>query len=299
MVSGIVRSLLNILLDWLLIFGQFGLPQLGLAGAALATVIADVTGLVVLAILLLVNRQVAARPDRDAWRSLAPAHYGEVVRMGLPTSLEDMLWNIGNLFLISYLNRLDPLAAAVYGIVFTIEILPIVMFMSLGQGTTILAGRAKGAGDSRRIRAAVVTAQVAAWIASGLTVLVFLGFGQALAGVFTSDSKVLERVLPILLVSCLTFFPRSVNFMAGSGIRGFGDTRWMLTTQVFGTVFIVALGHLLILDLGYGVIGLFVAMCIDELVRAVANGVRFTRLIRSAIPAEVASVGDRAMVEET
>jgi Na+-driven multidrug efflux pump len=101
-----------------------------------------------------------------------------------------------------------------------------------------------------------MTSQAAAWAVSALIAVAF-------------------AAAPILLVSCLTFLPRSVNFMAGSGIRGLGNTAWMFWTQVFGTVFIVSLGRLLIFAAGLGVKGLFIAMLADEGVRSLVNSIRF------------------------
>lgn len=281
MYAGALRSGLNILLDWLLIFGSLGFPRLGMRGAALASVLSDLAGLILLAGFLAAGREVAARPRlRDALASRLSS-YAPIVRMGVPTSLEDLLWNLGNLMLISFLNALDPLATAVYSLVFTIEILPIVVFMALGQTTTVLAGRAKGSGDLGQARQAALKAQGAAWATSLAIAGLFIAFPRAIVGVFTSDAALAARTVPILLVSCFTFIPRSVNFMAGSGIRGLGDTRWMLMTQVAGTAFLVCLGRVLIFAPSLGVIGLFLAMLADEGLRSVVNGSRFFALLRS------------------
>jgi multidrug resistance protein, MATE family len=279
MYSGALRSGLNILLDWLLIFGNLGFPAMGVRGAALASVISDLCGLALLVALLAKDRGLAARPSLRATLRSPLSSYWPVVRMGVPTSLEDLLWNLGNLALISFLNALDPLAVAVYSLVFTIEILPIVVFMALGQTTTVLTGRAEGAGEVGRGRQAALKAQAAAWAVSVAVAAAFAFLPREIVGAFTTDAQLASRTVPILLVSCFTLFPRSVNFMAGSGIRGMGDTKWMLATQVAGTVFIVALGRTLIFAPGLGVIGLFVAMLADEGLRSVVNGARFFRLL--------------------
>lgn len=280
MYAGALRSGLNILVDWLLIFGSLGFPRLSFMGAAVAAVVSDLAGVILLSILLFRNRRLPARPGRALIFAAPLSTYREVVRMGFPTSFEELSWNLGNLVLIRFLNMLDPLATAVYSLVFTIEILPIVVFMSLGQTTTVLVGRAKGAVDFRRAKGAAMTAQAAAWIASAALVVVFATVPSQLVGIFTRDTGIIARAAPILLVSCFTFFPRSANFMTGSGIRGLGNTRWMLVTQLFGTLFIVSLGGVLIFTARLGVIGLFIAMLADEGVRAAANSVRFFRDVK-------------------
>jgi multidrug resistance protein, MATE family len=281
MYAGALRSGLNILVDWLLIFGSLGFPRLSFLGAAVATVVSDLAGVLLLSVLLLRARALPGRPNRASILSAPLSTYGDVVRMGFPTSFEELLWNVGNLFLIRFLNMLDPLATAVYSLVFTIEILPIVVFMSLGQTTTVLVGKARGAMDFRRARGAALTAQTAAWVASAVLVVVFATVPTELVGIFTGDPSIIARAAPILLVSCFTFFPRSANFMTGSAIRGLGNTRWMLGTQLFGTVFLVCLGGILIFSARLGVLGLFIAMLADEAIRAAANTARFFTSVRA------------------
>jgi MATE family multidrug resistance protein len=280
MYAGALRSGMNVLLDWLLIFGSLGFPRLGILGAATATVISDLAGAILLGAILYGGRGVAARPDFRSVRRAPIGDYGRIIRMGIPTSLEELTWNLGNLVLIRFLNMLDPFATAVYSLVFSIEILPIVAFMSLAQTTTVLVGRATGAGNMRRALGAAVTAQAAAWTVSAVLVVVFAAAPRALVGIFTPDAGIIGRAAPILLISCFTFFPRSMNFMAGSSIRGLGRTRWMLGTQICGTVFIIAAGWVLIFGAGLGVLGLFVAMLADETLRAAANTVRFFAGVR-------------------
>ena len=286
MISGAVRSLLNVVLDAVLIFGLLGFPAMGLLGAATATVLADLVGLGVLVLIFLRKPDLEARPTLATWKALVPRQYGSIVRMGLPTSLEDLLWNAGNLVLIAFMNALDPLATAVYSIVFTIEMLAIIAFVSLSQATMSLVGRAKGAGEFSRIRGLALTSQAAAWVVSGVLALLYLLIPNLLVGIFTSDTAMIARTSPILLVSTLMLFPKAMNFMQGAGIRGLGDTKWMLGTQIFGTVFLVALGYLLIFVFHWGVTGLFIAMCIDEGVRAIVNGLHFRRISRVRVSDE-------------
>jgi Na+-driven multidrug efflux pump len=288
MYSGATRSGLNILLDWLLIFGSRGFPRLGFEGAAVASALSDLVGALVLGALLISDRRIEARPEIGSVLAAPITEYRKIVRFGIPTSLEELLWNVGNLFLIRFLNMLDPLATAVYSLVFTIEILPIVMFMSLGQTTTVLVGKAKGGGNYRRAKGAALTAQAAAWTASTFLVLLFAAIPAVLIGIFTRDTAVITRAAPILIVSYFTFFPRPVNFMAGRGIRGLGNTKWILGTQIFGTIFVVSLGAVLIFPAGLGVIGLFLAMLADEAVRSAVNSIRFFRSVRAGIPAGAA-----------
>ena len=82
MISGIVRSGLNIILDWILIFGHLGMPKMGIQGAALATTIAEIIGTIVLFVMIL---KPGVIPFRITWKKTLKAPlslYGKVFRKG-------------------------------------------------------------------------------------------------------------------------------------------------------------------------------------------------------------------------
>ena len=82
------------------------------------------------------------------------------VRLGINTALEDTAWNLGNLALIRILNSIDEMAAGIYSIVFSIEILVVVVIGAIGNGTLTLSGEAKGKGDIRQIKGVCLTAYI-------------------------------------------------------------------------------------------------------------------------------------------
>lgn len=83
--------------------------------------------------------------------------------------------------------------------------------------------------------------------------------------------------MPHLVFISRILFPKAVNNVIGLCIRGMGDTRWMLKTQVFGTVFMVSCGYWLILHQGLGLRGIFITLLADEALRGAANLLRFLR----------------------
>jgi len=74
---------------------------------------------------------------------------------------------------------------------------------------------------------------------------------------------------------CITMFPRSINNVIGLGIRGMGDTRWMLYGQILGTVLVITLSYVLIFIANLGLWGIFITLLVDETVRGFINLLRF------------------------
>lgn len=276
-VAGAIKAGLNVALDWLLIFGNLGFPRLELVGAAIATVVSTVIadGYLLAAVL---------RPNREGWglrlREIARpslAVFRRVTSLGVPASIESFLWFVGMLAILRILNGIDALAAGMFALVFLIEVVPAMMYDSVGRATTTLIGEQTGMGDREGARRVGWACLRYVFILSGAVALVFLFFPKEILSLFTRDRSVVDATALYLSIAAFTLFPRSGNIVIGSGIRGLGDTPWMLLTQIFGTLFVVALAATLVIAARLGLAGIFIALAADEAIRFVMNGLRFGR----------------------
>jgi Na+-driven multidrug efflux pump len=78
-----------------------------------------------------------------------------------------------------------------------------------------------------------------------------------------------------LLMRGITMIPKSLNVVVGSGNRANGDVKWMLFTQIIGSVFVVVAGYSLIYGFKLGVFSIYLTLFLDELIRAILNTIRF------------------------
>lgn len=276
MVTGILGNAVNILLDWLLIFGNWGFPTLGMEGAAAATVIAN--GISTALAVLFVLRSPRMPVKLNLLRSLSSqlGHYRKVLALGIPSGLEYGLWNIANLILVSFLNRLDMMAAGIYTLVFSVESVPMLIYMGLANAGLTLVGQEVGARDIRKAKQAGFLCLGFSVAICAVVAVLFYGIPGQLLGLFTNDVSIVETSVPFLRFVSWILFPKAVNNVIGLCIRGMGDTRWMLFTQIFGTVFMITAGYLLILKTSLGLWGVFVTLLADETLRAGANLLRFS-----------------------
>ena len=267
---GIIRAGLNILLDWVLIFGRFGLPELGIEGAAIATTIAEFGGCL-FAFIVITNKPLKTKPSFKSILAAPAKPFISSVGLGINAGLEDLAWNLGNLIIIRILNSIDVKAAGIYSIVFSIEVLAVVVIGAIGSGTMTLSGEAKGSGDIRQFSG---VCKIAYLLCAGVAVFVLiicLIFPENILSLFTKDREIITGCGIYLLLVCLNLFGKSGNIIIGSGIRGSGNTRWMFFTQIFGTFFVVGCACLFVYALGFGMTGVFLAVIADEAVRAVIN----------------------------
>ena len=202
----------------------------------------------------------------------------EIYKAGLPTACEDLLWNLGNLCIIRILNTIDERAAGIYSMVFTVEILFVVVIGAIGSGTLTLTGEATGAKDMKLYLNVVKTAVKWSFLVAVFALIFVSIFPRLTLSLFTTDKEVIEMSVIYLILVAVNLFGKSGNIIIGNGIRGYGDTKWMFFTQVLGTVGVVGLACLCVFVFKLGMLGVFIAVLCDEAIRVVINSIRFLKI---------------------
>lgn len=275
-VSAIIRSGVNIFLDWVLIFGKFGFPRMGIECAALATLIADIAGLCYF-LPAAFSKKLLCRLSSASIKQAQFAKFKSVVAIGIPAGLEDLLWNVGNILLIRLCNSISPLAAGIYSLVFSVSMIPALAFMALGSASTTLSGIKTGEKNTGHIRTIIRTSLLMSSIVAAVFMVLFCTVPDFFSRIFTSDLSVIDQSRNIFIISAFILLPKAGNMIFGGGIRGMGKTRWMLYTQICGTVFVVIAGYLMVVVFKTGLAGVFTAMLLDELIRVIMNRVYFRK----------------------
>lgn len=279
-VYGIIRSGINIILDYVLIFGKFGLPALGIQGAAIGTVIAEYLGAIYIAFVFFRSNRLVTRPT---WMEVKTSHvrsFLHAAKLGINIALEDFAWNIGNLILIRILNSINEYAAGIYTIIFSVEVLAVVIIGAIGSGTMTLTSEATGKNDLSQYKG---TAICAYGICALVTILIIIGaiaFPDEILSLFTSDTDVITSSGIYLILIGFNLFSKSVNIIVGNAIRGSGNTKWMLYTQMFGTVWLVCVASFFVFVCKLGILGVFLAVMADEGVRALINLWKYLRIVK-------------------
>lgn len=275
---GIIRSLLNVILDWALIYGNLGCPAMGIAGAALATTIAEIIGGLVFVIIVIKKKNLISKPDFSSIIKAPARPFYNSAKLGINTAAEDFLWNFGNLAILRILNSINDQAAGIWNIILTVEILAVVIIGAIGGGAMTVSGEATGSQDFRIFRKSIGTSYSWSAIVSGVTLVLAILFPRQILEIFTSDQGIISSSTVFLMLIALNLFSKSGNIIVGNGIRGFGDTRWMMCTQIFGTVFTVCSAMFFVYTLKLGILGVFIAVLMDEALRFIINSIRFFRI---------------------
>ena len=208
---------LTLVLDPVLILGLFGMPALGITGAAVAT-IATRGGAFVLGTVLLVRRRMV-RPAPLRWASL-----GAITRVGLPTAVTGVLFSAIYVAVTRTVARFGTPALAAMGLGFRVESWMYMVGVGFGAAAAAIVGQNLGAGQSAR-------AARAGWITVGygtlvslVAVTIELVMPARMAGIFTSDPAVIQETAHYLRIAALAQLFTAAEIVLEGALGGAGDT---------------------------------------------------------------------------
>ncbi|MBM3807903.1 MAG: MATE family efflux transporter [Acidimicrobiia bacterium] len=225
---GIAMTILNVVLNIILIRGLGPIPALGTMGSALGTMIASGTvsafalyRLLKGRLVIKLSRHMDWRPDWTIIRSL--------FRFGLPTGVQGIAMNIAGVMLLRFIGSLEQSAAAqgAYAIGYT-ELFSLITWTSVGLtgAAATIAGQNLGAGHPERVVQGVHTAsKIGLWVAAGVG-FTFVAFPGALLWLFgATDPAVTTIGRQLLQYLALSGFFITVALTYTGGLQGTGDTR--------------------------------------------------------------------------
>ena len=279
-IYGVIRAGLNVVLDYTLIYGKFGFPALGIKGAAIGTTLAEYLGGIFISFIFFTSKKLHTRPSLKGIRKAKLSTYFIAAKLGVNTALEDFAWNIGNMFLIRILNTINELAAGIYSIIFGVEVMAVVVVGAIGSSTMTLTSEATGKKDLAQYKGVCICAYSICSIVAVVMIILGLTIPEQIIALFTTDASIITTSSIYLLIIGINLFSKSANIIIGNGIRGSGNTKWMLYTQIFGTVGIVCVAAFFVYVCKFGILGVFLAVLVDEAVRAVINLWKYLRIVR-------------------
>jgi putative MATE family efflux protein len=213
----ILVNILHVLLAWPLIYGRWGMPALGVKGAAIAINTSEFVGFTYLLVQALRKRYITfSRPDIPL--------FGRIWRVGWPVALERIAQQSGQLFYSSFIIAYGTTAYAAHQIGISIESLSFMPGAGMGIAAATLMGQSLGAGKVRRARISHAEALRMAVGVMTVMALVFFFAPHYLMALFTHDADVIEKGGVFLRLVAFAQVPLAVSFVYAGSLRGTGDT---------------------------------------------------------------------------
>jgi MATE family multidrug resistance protein len=247
----------NILLDWILIFGNWGAPALGTLGAGMASVIASTVGTLFYLWLGLRHARdsgfLRALPDRPTVATL--------VRLGVPVGMQQFSFFLGFTLLFWMVGQVGTPELGAANVLINMTLVAILPGTGMGMAAATLAGQAVGRGDideARRWGWDVV--RLGCVYAAGLAAI-FISFPGQLMGLFVLDSTIVEIARwPLRVIGIGLIFDVS-GIVLSSSLQGVGDMRRVLLVSFsLQWGFMLPVVYLIGPVLGYGLLPIWMVM---------------------------------------
>jgi putative MATE family efflux protein len=283
MFAAILCTLTNILFDWLLIYGHWGFPVLGISGAGIATSLANFIGMTYLIITYVTTKRLPFKPALKGIFNPRWSIQKKNIIVGLPYGLEAMFWSFGQIVIIRLVNEIDDYAAGVYVLITRIQAMTFFFYLGIAKATMIMVGQEIGSGNKPRAFKVGYLSLKYAFALCIMASVIFLAIPEQILSVFTSEQGLIKSAVPLLNIISITIFPVAVNVIIGNAIRGLKDTKWMFYTQTFGTIFTIVFSAILLFVFHLGLRGIFITVLFDEFIRAALNYNRFYSYVISKL----------------
>lgn len=258
----LVANGLNIFLDYVLIFGKLGFPNLGVKGAAIATSISRLIALFIYLFLLFYKKR------KFHLSNLFPKFDFEIIKnlikIGFPSSLERFMFSFGNLFFGNVVLSIGTEAFAAHRVSINIESLSFNTGFGFTNATQTLVGQSIGNNDEKLAKKYTYTSLKMTLLIMSLIGVVLFFFPDLFIRIFTDDIKVIEFArIAVKIISIVQPFFAMVLIFMGS-LRGGGNTSSPFWATTLGMYLIrIPISIILVKIFGLGMFGAWIAMAFD------------------------------------
>ena len=270
MYVNVIMNLIGIVLNYLVLFGPFGLPVYGVAGVAIATTVSRVLGLTALIVLL--KKRIGEPIGLTKVFSLPKTHLKELLRIGLPAAGEQISYNMSQFvvifFITTYMGTLFVTTR-----IYAFNLMSFIMLgsMALAQATQILIARHVGAKEYDDAYKRCMDSLKLAIVTALITAIGFSFVADPLLSIFTDDETIIRNAKVLIYLAIILEPGRAFNIMIITSLRAVGDLKFPLIMGIIsmwglGVVFSYVLG----VHFALGLVGIWIACILDEWFRGIS-----------------------------
>lgn len=261
-------NVLNIFFNYLLIFGNFGFPTMGTAGAGAATMFARLIGALLMLLVLFKGNSTIQLKISDSYKPHTQT-LKRIFAIGIPAGIEQIFMRGAQIFFTMIVTNLGTAMYAAHQIVLRADSLAFMPGFGFSIAATTLVGQNLGANQfDEAKRAGNITMYMAIGFMSIVGVFLFL-FAKPVMMFFTNDAEVIAAGIPILRMMAFSMPFMAIARVAAGALRGAGDTKYVMWgTGVSIWVARLGVAFLLVNVFNFGLFGAWIGMFADHVVRA-------------------------------
>ncbi|WP_321332702.1 MATE family efflux transporter [uncultured Bacteroides sp.] len=229
-INAIVMAITNVILDYILIFGKFGFPELGIKGAAIASVIAEASSIVFFLIYTYITVDLK-KYGLNRFRSFNSALLMRILNISSFTMLQYFLSMATWFAFFAAVERIGQRELAIANIVRSIYIVMMVSVSSLSTAANSLVSNTIGSGDINHVIPLIKKIARFSFLIMMILVIVVVVFPKAILSIYTNEAALIAESVPSVYVISGAMLIASVSNILFSGISGTGNTRSALMLE--------------------------------------------------------------------
>ena len=265
MLMYLVGGVINVIGNYIALFGPFGLPITGVVGVAFATVASQIITAVLCWVLIRHHRLPFSLKSSFTFDR---KRFSAILALGLPTAGEGVSYNLAQLVIVYFIAQLGTAALAATAIALTLARVIFVFSLSLGISTQIISSYLVGQARYGELKHQVINYCKAGILVSFSLAVIMALLGSQIASWFSDDDATQFLVAQLLVVWVFLEPGRAINLTVIFGLKGAGDVLFPVQIGILVMWGVgVLMAYLLGIHWGYGLIGIWIAVGLDEWVR--------------------------------
>lgn len=275
MIYNLIANVVNVIFNYLLIYGNFGFPKMGVAGASLATIIGQFVAFVIAAFCILRGRgylqlrfREGFKPDRETLLN--------IFNIGLPAMVEQLLMRAGIIIYSKTVAALGTVPFATHQVCMNIQALSFMSGQAFAVSATTLMGQSLGKRRPDMAQAYCTRTRRVGMVIAILIGVTFVFFGADLVALYNDDPEIVQLGGKILMFVAVMQPLQSSQFIIAGALRGAGDTRATAVITFITVLLVRPLSAILLINVfHWGLEGAWVAMVLDQLLRSILVLMRY------------------------
>lgn len=277
-ITVLITLVVNVFLNYMLIYGNLGAPELGIKGAAYATVISRVLEVVVVIYLKCFDKKLNLR-FHDLIMRMDRKILKTYLKITAPILGGEALWGFGAAAQTAILGHLGAAVIAANSIAMVVNQIVAVGIHGAVSSSVVVLGKTLGTGDLDRFKAYAKTLQVIYLLIGIVSALILYLLKDFIIGFYNISPEAQTYAMQFMTVLCITIIGTSYEFAVIAGIiRAGGDTKFMfLNDFIFMWLVVVPSGYVAANVFGWPPVAVFFCIRYDQLVKCVVAFIKVNR----------------------
>jgi len=274
MIGMVFATILNIILDPLLIFGIGPFPRLGIDGAAIATVISRFFAVIIMmGFIFSPITKVNIKPRHFKFKKF---FIKEILRVGIPSSINQSMMSFAIMIITRIVAFFGPIAIAAYGIAFRVESVVILPVLGMATAVITIVGHNVGANKFSRAEKTVwATSKISVIFVLPVAVLLFI-FPNIVYNIFSNDPILIQYGINLLRILTPAYVFAAVSIIIASAFQGAGHaTPALVMTALRLFIFSIPLALLFAFALGFGLNGVWIGAALATFFTSIISVIWF------------------------